>query len=158
MYFDTPSWLPLILGLVVGLVAAVALTGRGPAIPVLSERDTCRGAPDERCTPGARVHVTRAQACRRELRDGQHVGAAVAETVRSRYGRDDGLAWRVPRWLGGVALVENVYPASLADRRQLLEVERRARWRVCVKRSLSVKGAARWFRGDWRIHARARGE
>lgn len=118
-------------------------------------------APDNRCTPGSYDRLTRAQVC--TPRDRPSLRAADRRLVLGEYGvpgwtgQDGELDHRVPVFLGGRTVEDNIWPerGSLPNRKDRLEF--RTYRRVCFRDPypLRVRTARRIFLRDWRVVYRA---
>lgn len=109
--------------------------------------------PDDRCTPGEYLMLTRAEACRHKERPS--LSAAVRRRILSQYGyrswtgRDGELDHRVPHFLGGTTTEDNLWPEAGAipnakDRVEMLIYER-----VCSAKTMTVRQGREVFLGDW---------
>jgi len=111
-------------------------------------------APDNACTPGAYRVLSRSAVCTPKDRPG--LSAADRREVLSGYGvpgwsgKSGELDHRVPVFLGGLTVEDNIWPerGSIPNRKDALEVL--VRRRVCVDRTMRVRTAVRLFLADWR--------
>lgn len=149
-----------LLAIVVAIAAAAFLIGLSGAF---GNKPSCRtqGAepfttPDNACTPGAYTVLSRAQVCTPKDRPG--LPAADRRKIIGEYGvpdwsgRSGELDHRVPVFLGGSTVEDNIWPerGGIPNRKDALELL--VRRRVCVEHTMRVRTAVRLFLADW-VHA-----
>src|SRR3954452_202809 len=116
-------------------------------------------APDNACTPGAYRVLSRSAVCTPKDRPG--LPAADRREVVTTYGvprwsgHDGELDHRVPLFLGGLTIEDNLWPerGGIPNRKDALEAL--VRRRVCVEHTMRVRTAVRLFLADWRHAYRA---
>lgn len=135
------------LGLIIGLAQA-----RGPSCHIGGA-----GAfttPDNACTPGAVAHLSHAEVC--APKDRPALPVAQRRKLVAQYGvpgwtgRDGELDHRVPVFLGGLTVEDNLWPERGAIPNRKDALESLVRRRVCVERTMRVRTAVRLFLSDWR--------
>jgi hypothetical protein len=109
--------------------------------------------PDDRCTPGEYVVLTRVQVCRHKQRPSLSVDVKGRIVRRYGYrrwsGHDGELDHRVPFFLGGATTEDNLWPEPGAIPNRKDRVERLVYERVCSAGSMTVAQARLVFLGDW---------
>jgi hypothetical protein len=122
-------------------------------------------APDNTCTPGQYLRLSRAQVC--ASKDRPSLRAAVRRRVLANYGvpgwkgANGEIDHRVPFFLGGTTTVGNLWPEAGPDPRvgqnPKDRLEEYVRRRVCTstqtrpRGTMSVGSARRIFLSDWRF-------
>lgn len=139
------------------LPAAALPLGRGSDQPadgpcrVQGSGDLVR--PDDRCTPGAFDWLSRAEVCRHKQRlappEAERQRILSQYGFRSWSGRDGELDHRVPFFLGGRTVEDNLWPERGRIPNAKDRVERAVWRRVCVTGSMTVDEARAVFLGDW---------
>lgn len=115
-------------------------------------------APDNTCTPGATAHLNRAQTC--TPKDRPSTPAAVRRKVLGQYGvpgwtgKDGEIDHRIPFFLGGETVEDNLWPERGPIPNAKDRLESYAYQRVCVKRTMRPRAARRMFWRDWRHYYR----
>jgi hypothetical protein len=135
---------------VIALLAACTILGAGNFT-----------APDNGCTPGSYDRLTRAQVC--TPRDRPSLPAADRRAVLGEYGvpgwtgADGELDHRVPVFLGGRTVEDNIWPERGPCRTGRTGSSSRTYRRVCFRDPypLRVRTARRIFLNDWRVVYRA---
>jgi hypothetical protein len=111
-------------------------------------------APDNACTPGAYRVLSRSAVC--STKDRPTLPAADRRKVVSEYGvprwsgANGELDHRVPLFLGGLTVENNIWPerGGIPNRKDALE--NLVRRRICVDRTMRVRTGVRIFLSDWR--------
>jgi hypothetical protein len=135
--------------------------GHGAAQPAIqSANAVCRiqGSgdlvrPDDRCTPGAFDQLSKAAVCRHKQRpslpDAERRRILSQYGFRSWTGRDGELDHRVPFFMGGRTVEDNLWPEAGAIPNEKDKLERRVWERVCVDGTMTVGEGRAVFLGDW---------
>jgi hypothetical protein len=111
-------------------------------------------APDNACTPGAYRVLSRSAVC--STKDRPTLPAADRRKVVGEYGvprwsgANGELDHRVPLFLGGLTVEDNIWPerGGIPNRKDALESL--VRRRICVDRTMRVRTGVRIFLSDWR--------
>lgn len=109
--------------------------------------------PDDRCTPGEYLMLTREEACRHK--DRPSLPAAEKRRIISQYGyrswagRNGELDHRVPFFLGGATTEDNLWPETGPIPNRKDRVEMMVYERVCSAGSMTVRQGREVFLGDW---------
>lgn len=152
--------LVLALPVVALLIAAMVVPAEG-AVPCKIGGRGQFTTPDNACTPGAYTvlprfprHPGEPSVCitkdRPSLPVAQRRKLLVEYGVPGWTGRDGELDHRVPVFLGGLTVEDNLWPerGAIPNRKDALEVL--VRRRICVDRTMRVRTAVRLFLADWR--------
>lgn len=155
-----PPWaLAAIVVFLAALAVTIAFVGAASA-SACHHSTALFGAPDNACTPGAYVRLSRAEACSPKVRP--TLPARERRRLLSDYGVPDWtgsngeIDHRVPLFLGGLTVRGNLWPesGSIPNPKDRLEAE--VRQRVCARRpTMRVRTAVRLFLADWRHAYRA---
>lgn len=147
------------------LAVAIAFTGAASASSC-HHSTSVFGAPDNACTPGAYVRLSRAAVC--SPKDRLDLPVAEHRRLLSEYGvpgwtaANGEIDHRVPVFLGGLTVRANLWPESGPDPRKgenpKDRLERLVRRRVCgsstrflpALATMRVRTAIRLFLADWR--------
>jgi len=155
-----PPWaLAAIVVLAAAVAVAVAFAGAASASPC-HHSTSVFGAPDNACTPGAYVRLSRAEVC--TPKDRPTLPAAERRRLLADYGvpnwtgASGEIDHRVPVFLGGLTVRANLWPepGGIPNPKDRLEVE--VRRRICARHpTMRVRTAVRLFLADWRHAYRA---